>query len=152
MTTTKEISYGLSVLPQWHAARFNSETNRVEGEGDGVMWSGAVEPPAVGDRVLVTVNGLGPGAVTGYFIEHGWLGVYVRLDSPPDWWVKQNERLDREEKWRVRHGDMKRGACMVFGAEIKEEGDAEAALAEAALAEELDELEQTNRIKEGGAR
>lgn len=66
-------------------------------------WSGAKPAPAIGDRVVVRMNRLGAGVVVGYFIEHGWLGVYVKLDKAPAWYLKQNGRAP----------------AMVFGAELK---------------------------------
>lgn len=59
-----------------------------------VKWSGkqhAGKPlPKLGDRVTVTMNGLGAGTVVAYFVEHGFLGVQVRLDQRPDWHIRQN--------------------------------------------------------------
>lgn len=72
-----------------------------EDDMDG-MWSSKSPLPAVGDEVDVQMNGLGKGTVTGYFFEHGYLGLYVRLSSPPEWYMKQN-----------RHN-----LAMIFGAEI----------------------------------
>lgn len=46
--------------------------------------------PQVGDRVNVNVNGLGPAKVTGYFIEHGFMGICVDVENPPEWALKQN--------------------------------------------------------------
>jgi hypothetical protein len=37
-------------------------------------------------------GGFGPSTVTGYFIEHGFLGVHVRPDNRPEWHVKQSPR------------------------------------------------------------
>lgn len=53
-------------------------------------WSGDEEPPAVGTKILISMNGIGPAIVRGYFVECGWLGVLTEVLSPPDWWVKQN--------------------------------------------------------------
>jgi hypothetical protein len=57
-----------------------------------IQWSGVRPVPAIGTRVRVTMNDLGPGVITGYFVEYGWLGVYVRLDpdTRPAWHKKQN--------------------------------------------------------------
>jgi hypothetical protein len=57
---------------------------------EGLTWSGETEPPAVGETVKCH---LGKGLVTGYFVEAGFLGVKVRLDNPPKWFVRQNGRL-----------------------------------------------------------
>jgi len=66
-------------------------------DGDGnpaawaeLAWSGDGEPPALGERVNINFNGLGDGEVEGYFGEHGFLGVLVKLDRPPAWYTRQN--------------------------------------------------------------
>jgi hypothetical protein len=46
--------------------------------------------PQTGERVRVTMNGLGTGVVFGYFMEEGFMGVKVELDEPPAWFTKQN--------------------------------------------------------------
>jgi hypothetical protein len=55
-------------------------------------WSGKNQPPAIGAEVKVYMNGLGSGIVKRYFAEAGWLGVKIELQSPPDWWLKQNAK------------------------------------------------------------
>jgi hypothetical protein len=62
--------------------------------------------PARGERIIVNFNGFGEGVVRGYFIEDGYLGVYVEPDVAPEWWDKN-------------HGDDPVVCCMVFGAELK---------------------------------
>ena len=57
-------------------------------------WSGKKLPPAIGDRVTINFNGLGPGTVESYFIEDRWLGVKVKLDKQPEWHRKQNPGRD----------------------------------------------------------
>ena len=54
-------------------------------------WSNTKPVPDIGDAVKANINGLGTGVVTGYFTLHGYVGILVRLDNPPDWYVKQNE-------------------------------------------------------------
>jgi len=61
-----------------------------QGEGDAVRWSGKAPPPAIGEKVTVSMNGLGEATVVGYFTKEGWLGLLTKLDNPPDWYVKQN--------------------------------------------------------------
>jgi len=85
MTTTYR---NLTTAPAWQAPIW---------QGDKLMnpeapfkWSGDADPPAIGTRIKVTMNRLGFGTVTGYFVEYGWLGVRVRFERPPRWWVKQN--------------------------------------------------------------
>jgi hypothetical protein len=73
-------------------------------------WSGKEAPPAIGAEVKVTMNGLGPGVVKGYFAEESWLGVLVELKSPPDWWLKQNAAALAKGEKRLAH---------IFGMEVK---------------------------------
>jgi hypothetical protein len=61
-------------------------------------------PPAIGTRVYVFMNKFGLGTVTGYFTEHGFLGVHVRPDVRPGWHVKKNPDRD---------------VICVFGSEIR---------------------------------
>lgn len=70
------------------------------------LWSGTGEPPAKGARVTVKINGIGPGTVTGYAVEEGYLGVIVQVDDAtrPEWHKKQNPS---------------NGPALVFGAELK---------------------------------
>lgn len=63
------------------------------------VWSNEAPVPAIGDRVNVTMNGLGMATVTGYWTseytsdtkgEVVSLGVEVSFDAPPAWFIKQN--------------------------------------------------------------
>jgi hypothetical protein len=58
---------------------------------DALKWSSKIPLPAVGDLIIVTMNGIGPAEVTGYFEESGWLGLLCTLLDPPDWHSKQNK-------------------------------------------------------------
>jgi hypothetical protein len=55
------------------------------------IWAGKAPPPAIGSKVTVIINNLGPAVVVGYFVEAGFLGLRVQHDSPPDWYIKQNK-------------------------------------------------------------
>jgi len=67
----------------------------VYGASDYGLWSGKNPvPPAIGERVTINFNGLGPGTVESYFIEDRWLGVKVKLDKQPEWHRKQNPGRD----------------------------------------------------------
>lgn len=72
-------------------------------------WSNQ-QAPKIGDRVKVTMNGLGVGTITGFFVESGWLGVIVQPDEGqrPKWHVDQFKRNKYEFI-----------GYQVFGAEIK---------------------------------
>jgi len=75
---------------------------------DKAKWSGQDAPPNLGDRVVVTMNGLGPGIVKGFFVSSGYLGVGVQLDSPPAWYTEQNKG---NPVARVYGAEVRRGAC-----------------------------------------
>ena len=87
------------------------------GEGNDDVLAGTVVPtkhsfkemPKRGDRVVVGVNTLGPGTVSSYFVEHGYVGVAVKLDTAtePEWHKKQCKGTKYE------------GYALVFGAELK---------------------------------
>lgn len=68
-----------------------------------VRWSGKADPPAVGERFNVRVNGIGPAVAVGYYVDSGWLGVMCDVEKWPPHFAKQN-------------GDNMR--CGVFGAEL----------------------------------
>ena len=76
------------------------------------IWSGAEAVPSVGASVHVTLNGLGPGTVRGYFLADGerrprYLGVAVELSRPPAWWSASNPNTK---------------TALVFGSEITQAG------------------------------
>jgi hypothetical protein len=113
-------TYELDLLPGWRAATpADHAPNAPRPYADLPRWSGNEKrglptPPAIGDLVFVTMNGFGYSRVTGYFVEHGWLGCYVKCDKPPDWWVKQNRKAKRKTSGKY-------GGPMIFGAEMKKE-------------------------------
>ncbi len=92
-----------------HMNRYNLSTYELN---ENSKWSGKQAVPAISETVNVTMNGLGKGIVRGYFVEDVWLGIYVELSNPPEWWIKQ-----------MRHADSsparKPGCTMVFGTEIQ---------------------------------
>jgi hypothetical protein len=74
----------------------------------GASWSGKGPIPSVGTRVTVRMNGFGEGTVVGHFVEEGWAGVRVHLDTLPGWFVRQEKEQGR-------------GACPIgkfFGADL----------------------------------
>lgn len=78
-------------MPSWKF-RVMDENGEPEMPGEIALWSGAGDPPAVGDAVVVRMNQCGPGVVTGYLVQAGYLGVLVKLDEAtrPDWHRKQH--------------------------------------------------------------
>lgn len=85
-------------------------------EGKRFAWGAPHDVPEPGTKGIVTVNGIGPGVVVGYQDEKyaetaRLLNLRVKLDNPPDWWVRQerSRRLPEvmaenlwwfKEKWR----------------------------------------------------
>ena len=67
-------------------------------------WTREGDIPKLGDEVQACVNNIGQVAITGYFHEHGFVGVKALPLNPPDWYVKQNGAQTE---------------CHLFGAEIK---------------------------------
>src|SRR5579863_10395026 len=99
-----------------------------------LKWSGKGFPlAAVGARLNVVINKLGPGEVVGYCASHGWLGLMVKLESPPDWWKKQRGNMIEESARATALGPEKAakehirvwpqwlldGISVVFGAEVE---------------------------------
>lgn len=70
-------------------------------------WTSPRPIPAVGDRVLIGMNRVGPGVVVDHTIYEGYQGVVVKPDSPPRWYVNQNG---------------KDASCLTFGAELADFG------------------------------
>lgn len=65
-------------------------------------WSNHKLPlPKMGERVDVRDMGKGPGEVVGYFVECGWVGLHVKLDTP---------KLINGKLWPVVH---------VFGVDLR---------------------------------
>lgn len=96
-------SYGYLYIGAW---RYDPLPNRYELDEvpTEAKWSGKDRVPAIGEQIGINFNHLGTGVVLDYLIEHGWLGVRVHLDRPPDWFRKQNPH----RSWAI-----------VFGTEIK---------------------------------
>jgi hypothetical protein len=104
MSFTLTNRYHLTDLPEPLQGRTDARTPPEVGA---YLWSATMPPPPIGARVTVKMNGLGPGIVRSYFVEHGWLGVYVKLDAPPAWHTRQTA------------GHKYAGHTLVFGAELE---------------------------------
>lgn len=91
-------------LPEW---QYNSTpaTNAVPGET--LRWSGKTPPPAIGARV--NAGQFGHGVVAGYFCEYGYLGIEVKLETPPAWLVEQRRRAGK-----------RLGLARLFGVDLAE--------------------------------
>jgi hypothetical protein len=90
----------------------------LDASGTEMLWSAPFALPAIGQRIYVTMNGLGWAKVRGYFTEHGndawYLGVMTELEKPPAWLRRQRkERMnDKLPQWA------KDGIGCEYGAEI----------------------------------
>jgi len=86
----------LDTLPTYEQARY-ADPSRAEPSNapDAIKWSGKLPPPAIGEHVVIKMNRFGGATVTGYFIEHGWLGIVCRLDQQPEWHRKQGGDRNR---------------------------------------------------------
>lgn len=84
-------------------------------DGRPLKWSGSVPPPSIGSEIHVTMNGIGPAIVTGYFESEGWLGIMMLPINPPKWLVQQRKsnRTSGGLPWQ------KAGIGCVFGVEFK---------------------------------
>lgn len=73
---------------------------------DHLKWSAEFEVPAIGDEIVIRLNGIGRARVVGYATHGGYLGVMSAPYNPPEWWVRQNGPASAEN------------AALAFGAEI----------------------------------
>lgn len=69
-----------------------------------LLWSNDRAPPAIGERFIFAMNGIGAAVCVGYFAEDKWLGVLCDIENAPDWHKRQNKGNARGH---------------AFGAEIK---------------------------------
>lgn len=74
------------------AWRHDTATGRYElTEPDpSAKWTGDFPIPKPGCRVMVTANQFGSSTVIDYSVQDGYLGIRVRPDRLPEWFVKQN--------------------------------------------------------------
>jgi len=89
MTTYEKFT----TCPAWTQAVWT--TQGVANASDPVKWGGKVEPPAIGTKVLITMNQLGRGTVRGYFVEHGWLASWSSCTSRPRGGASRTTRAPR---------------------------------------------------------
>lgn len=73
---------------------------------DEIKWSAAFDVPAIGDDIVIRMNGIGRARVVGYATQGGYLAVMSVPYHPPPWWVAQNGPA------------VPGNAALAFGAEI----------------------------------
>lgn len=92
MTTPNNGYQQLAELPPYEFAVWTGTGPEPAAPGN-YLWSrkDGAPPPAIGDRIRITMNSCGPAIVTGYFTEGEWLGVRCTLLDPPAWHIRQNK-------------------------------------------------------------
>lgn len=110
--------YALDTLPAGVITADGNDLKENPTLADKIRWSGAAmgyeTPPNIGARVHIGDNALGCGVVKGYFIEDNWLGLYVKLERPPEWFAQREPELFKRDP-----EIFKLDCAMVFGAELK---------------------------------
>lgn len=84
-----------------------------------LKWSNEKEPPAIGQEITITMNGIGPAIVKGYFASEDFLGVMTLATNPPKWLREQRERDRKDVRNKLRPGWWLEGIGCEFGAEIE---------------------------------
>lgn len=69
-----------------------------ESDGSLLKWSGGrmATIPEVNQKIWITMNGIGPAIVQGYFASDGFLGVMTKALNPPAWLKLQNEKGSKD--------------------------------------------------------
>jgi hypothetical protein len=89
---------------------FDSRTETLpayrDADGGTLIWATreAMPLPAIGDKVTVTMNSIGPATVVGYFASDAFLGVMTKAIAPPAWLRRQTKRAERDAPQWVKDG------------------------------------------------
>lgn len=83
-----------------------------------LQWSAKFPLPQLGDRIYITMNGIGWAIVKGFFASHGYLGVMTKPENPPEWLKTQRERAKKAPEYKFKPQWVKDGIGCEFGAEI----------------------------------
>lgn len=94
-------------------------------DGNELVWAAAFPMPKVGDKVTITMNGIGPAIVKGYFAVYPapdyeydrtiFVGVMTLATKPPAWLKRQNKEDQKnlnKPRW------IRDGIGCEFGTEI----------------------------------
>jgi hypothetical protein len=103
-----------------HGTYFMTFRNYRTADGELLKWSASFPLPTLGQRIRITMNGIGEAEVVGFFKEEGYVGVMTKALNPPSW-LKEQRAREREftsyaalPQWR------KDGIGCEFGAEVGE--------------------------------
>ena len=77
-----------------------------DANGSTLIWAtrDGMPLPAIGDKVTITMNSIGPAEVVGYFASDDFLGVMTKALAPPAWMRRQNKRPDWDAPQWIRDG------------------------------------------------
>jgi hypothetical protein len=85
---------------------------------DDLKWSAKFPLPQLGDRIYITMNGIGWATVKGFFTSEGFIGVMTLAENPPQWLVEQRKRDRSKANFASKPQWAKDGIGCEFGAEI----------------------------------
>ena len=88
----------------------------LDASGKEMWWSAEFPIPAIGQRIFITMNGIGWAVVKGYFESEGYVGVMTIATRPPKWLRDQHKR--DLKSGRALPGWMREGIGCEFGTEI----------------------------------
>lgn len=96
----------------------------LDAEGKEMLWSADFPIPSIGQRVFITLNGIGWAVVKGYFEStaggESYVGVMTLATRPPKW-LRQQHRAEQRERpatWASRPQWYREGIGCEFGTEI----------------------------------
>jgi hypothetical protein len=90
----------------------------IDADGDSLKWSAKFPLPNMGDEIRITMNGIGPATVVGFFEEGGYVGVMTKATNPPAWLKKQRADAKKDPRYASRPEWWKNDIGCQFGAEI----------------------------------
>lgn len=95
----------------------------LDASGMEMRWSAKFPIPAIGQRIFITLNGIGWAVVKGYFVSEtsyaNYVGVMTLPTNPPAWLKAQNRRDKKARENRNQPQWMIDGIGCEFGAEIE---------------------------------
>jgi hypothetical protein len=89
-------------------------------DGELLKWSASFPLPTMGQRIRVTMNGIGDAEVVGFFKEEGYVGVMTKALDPPTWLKEQLSREREFTSYAALPQWRKDGISCEFGAEVEE--------------------------------
>jgi len=91
----------------------------LDAEGNEMWWYALFSLPSIGQRIYISMNGIGWASVKGYFVSEGYLGVMTLAENPPKWLVDQRQAAKLEPSYDSEPNWVKEGIGCEFGPEIR---------------------------------